>query len=146
MTVTIKILDNHDADILKNIDPDVFDDPIDVPRSIEFLADPRHHLGVAIDGDQVIGFVSAVHYIHPDKPRPELWINEVSVAETHRRQGLGKRLLAAMFAVGRELGCAEAWVLTDRENTAAMNLYAAVGKAEAPSDHVMFTFHLGARL
>jgi hypothetical protein len=37
-------------------------------------------------------------------------------------------------------------VLTDRENTAAMNLYAAVGKAEAPSDHVMFTFHLGAQL
>lgn len=142
MTIAINILSHDDAGILKSIDPDVFDDSLDLPRAAEFLADPRHHLAVAIHDDQVIGFVSAVHYVHPDKSRPELWINEVSVAETYRRQGLGKRLLEAMFDVARELGCAEAWVLTDRENTAAMSLYSAVGNAAAPSDHVMFTFHL----
>ncbi|MEG4941845.1 GNAT family N-acetyltransferase [Microcoleus sp. F4-D5] len=142
MTIAIKILNHNDADILKNVDPDVFDDAIDLQRSEEFLADPRHHLAVAIEGELVVGFVSAVHYVHPDKPHPEMWINEVSVAETHRRQGLGKRLMNAVFDVARELGCAEAWVLTDRENTAAMNLYSAVGNPETPSDHVMFTFNL----
>jgi hypothetical protein len=40
------------------------------------------------------------------------------------------------------LGCTEAWVLTDRENTAAMNLYSAVGNVEKPTDCVMFSFHL----
>ncbi|MBD2100413.1 GNAT family N-acetyltransferase [Leptolyngbya sp. FACHB-261] len=143
MTIVIKSLGRNDADILQNVDPDVFDDPIDLSRADEFLADPRHHLVVALATDRVIGFVSAVHYVHPDKPHPELWINEVGVAETYRRQGLGKRLLQSMFDVARELGCAEAWVLTDRENTAAMNLYSAVANAEAPSDHVMFTFNLG---
>jgi hypothetical protein len=34
--------------------------------------------------------------------------------------------------------------MTDRENTAAMRLYAAAGSTEAPTDHVMFTFRLGA--
>ncbi len=142
MTIAIKILNHNDADILKNVDPDVFDDAIDLQRAEEFLADPRHHLAVAIEGELVVGFVSAVHYVHPDKPHPEMWINEVSVAETHRRQGLGKRLMNAVFDVARELGCTEAWVLTDRENTAAMNLYSAVGNPETPSDHVMFTFNL----
>lgn len=142
MTIAIKILNHNDADILKNVDPDVFDDAIDLQRAEEFLADPRHHLAVAIEGELVVGFVSAVHYVHPDKPHPEMWINEVSVAETHRRQGLGKRLMNAVFDVARELGCPEAWVLTDRENTAAMNLYSAVGNPETPSDHVMFTFNL----
>lgn len=144
MTIAIKILNHHNAGILKNIDPDVFDDSIDLPRAEEFLADPRHHLVVAINHDQVIGFVSAVHYVHPDKVHPELWINEVSVAESYRRRGVGKRLMEAMFDVARKLGCVEAWVLTDRENTAAMNLYLTVSNAEAPSEHVMFTFHLGA--
>lgn len=144
MTIAIKILNHHNAGILKNIAPDVFDDSIDLPRAAEFLADPRHHLVVAINHDQVIGFVSAVHYVHPDKAHPELWINEVSVAESYRRRGLGKRLMEAMFDVAQKLGCAEAWVLTERENTAAMNLYLTVGNAEAPSDHVMFTFRLGA--
>lgn len=72
MTISIEILDRDDLDILKNIAPGVFDDRIDLPRTSEFLADPRHHLVVAIDNNLVIGFVSAVHYVHPDKPQPEL--------------------------------------------------------------------------
>jgi aminoglycoside 6'-N-acetyltransferase I len=144
MAIEIRLLGPHDAGILAAIAPDVFDDPIDVGRAREFLADPRHHLAVAVDDGQVVGFVSAVHYLHPDKPHPELWINEVGVAATHRRRGLGTRMLRAVFAVARGLGCAEAWVLTDRANTAAMRLYAAVGGPHQPTDHVMFTFRLGA--
>jgi ribosomal protein S18 acetylase RimI-like enzyme len=144
MTIEIKILGPQDAGVLANVAPDVFDDPIDVVRADEFLADRRHHLVVAVDNGQVVGFVSAVHYLHPDKPRPELWINEVGVATTHQGRGLGKRLLRAVLALAQDLGCAEAWVLTDRVNTAAMRLYAAAGNTEAPTDHVMFTFKLDA--
>ena len=144
MTIEIKVLGPQDAGVLANIAPDVFDDPINVGRTKEFLADSRHHLAVAVEDGWVVGFVSAVHYVHPDKPRPELWINEVGVAATHRRRGLGTRLLHAAFAVARGLGCAEAWVLTDRANTAAMRLYAAAGGPHQPTDHVMFTFRLGA--
>jgi aminoglycoside 6'-N-acetyltransferase I len=142
MAIDIKLLGPQDTGVLANTAPDVFDDPIDPARAGEFLADPRHHLAVAIEDGWVVGFVSAVHYVHPDKPRPELWINEIGVAATHRRRGLGTRLLHAVFAVARKLGCAEAWVGTDRANTAAMRLYAAAGSTEGPTDHVMFTFKL----
>jgi ribosomal protein S18 acetylase RimI-like enzyme len=144
MAIEIKLLGREGAGVLARIAPDVFDDLIDVGQANEFLADPRHHLAVAVDDGLVVGFVSAVHYVHPDKPRPELWINEVGVAATHRRRGLGTRLLRAVFAVARGLGCAEAWVLTDRANTAAMRLYASAGSPDQPTEHVMFTFRLGA--
>jgi ribosomal protein S18 acetylase RimI-like enzyme len=144
MAIEIKLLGREDVGVLAHVAPDVFDDPIDVGRADEFLADPRHHLAVAVENGLVVGFVSAVHYVHPDKPRPELWINEIGVAETHQRRGLGTRLLHAVFAAARALGCVEAWVLTDRENTAAMRLYAAAGSPHQPTDHVMFTFRLGA--
>jgi GNAT superfamily N-acetyltransferase len=142
MAIEIKVLGPHDAGVLKHVAPDAFDDAINAPRAQEFLADPRHHLAVALDDGLVVGFVSALHYVHPDKPRPELWINEVGVAATHRRRGVGTRLLRAVFAVARGLGCAEAWVLTDRANSAAMRLYAAAGSLHQPTDHVMFTFRL----
>jgi aminoglycoside 6'-N-acetyltransferase I len=77
----------------------------------------------------VVGFASGVHYVHPDKP-PELWINEVGLAPTYRRRGLGKALLRALFAVGRAHRCTVAWVLTDRSNVAAMALYESVGGIE----------------
>ena len=142
MAIEIKLLGREDTGVLAHIAPEVFDNPIDVGRANEFLADPRHHLAVAVEDGLVVGFVSAVHYVHPDKPRPELWINEVGVATTHRRRGLGTRLLHSVLAVARELGCAEAWVLTDRANPAAMRLYTAAGSTEAPTDAVMFTFRL----
>jgi len=144
MAVDIKLLGPQDAVVLANIAPDVFDDPIDARRANEFLADPRHHLAVAVENGWVVGFVSAVHYVHPDKPRPELWINEIGVAATHRGRGLGTRLLSAVFAVAQVLGCAEAWVLTDRANTAAMRLYSTAASTQAPTDAVMFTFKLDA--
>lgn len=120
----------------------VFDDPIDSDAARAFLADPRHHLVVALDGEVVVGFVSAVHYAHPDKPRPELWINEVGVAPTHQGQGIGKAMLREMLALAKELGCSLAWVLTERDNLPAMRLYAAAGGQAAPQDAVMFEFAL----
>jgi hypothetical protein len=39
----------------------VFDNDIDPRRVKEFLADPRHHMAVALMDDQVVGMASAVH-------------------------------------------------------------------------------------
>lgn len=141
MAIEIKVLGNQDVAVLTNVAAGVFDDPIDLARAEEFLGDPRHHLVVAVEEGLVVGFVSAVHYVHPDKQRPELWINEVGVSETRRRRGVANRMLNSILEVGRAAGCAEAWVLTDHENTAARQLYAAIG-GEAPVDQVMFTFQL----
>ncbi len=137
-----KLLKAGDEAVLQSVAPDVFDDPIDPAAAAEFLADPRHHIAVAIDEGVVVGFVSAMHYVHPDKPQPELWINEVSVAETHRGQHIGRRMLDMMLSHAIRLGCSEAWVLTHRTNPAAMRLYASCDGIEADEDAVMFEFNL----
>jgi aminoglycoside 6'-N-acetyltransferase I len=142
MPIEVKILRAGDEAVLDRVADDVFDAPIVAAAAREFLSDARHRLAVALDDGVVVGFASAVHYVHPDKPRPELWINEVGVAGTHQGRGLGRSLLEAMLADARELGCGEAWVLTDRTNAPAMGLYAAVGGEIAPGDCVMFTFFL----
>jgi GNAT superfamily N-acetyltransferase len=139
----IRLLQPGDDDVLDTIGPEVFDSALDRQATNEFLRDPRHHIVVAIDGDAVVGFASAVHYVHPDKPSPELWINEVGVASTHRGRGIGKAVLATLLDHARHLGCVEAWVLTDRGNQAAMRLYESSGGSEARTDQVMFTFALG---
>ena len=131
--------------MLANVAPEVFDDPIDATATAEFLRDPRHHLVVARDDGRVVGFASAVLYVHPDDPRPELWINEVGVAPSHHRQGIGRALLEVLLGIARRAECAEAWVLTDRSNEAAMRLYAGLGGQEAPDETIMFTFYLDAQ-
>lgn len=142
MSIEIRVLGRDEAEALDRLAPGVFDDPLIPTRTAEFLADPRHHLVVAFADGSVVGFVSAIHYVHPDKPRPELWINEVGVATTHQGKGIGKQLIEAALALARRLDCAEAWVLTDRSNRPAVALYTSAGGKVAPGDGVMFAFAL----
>ena len=137
----IRILTSGDTPVLDRTAPDVFDEPVHPRWTAEFLADPRHHLAVALSDGVVVGMASAVHYVHPDKP-PELWINEVGVAAAHHRQGLARQLLQALFGRGRELGCTQAWVLADQSNTVALRLYTSVGGEAAAEPCVMFEFPL----
>ena len=82
--------------------------------------------------------VSAVDYVHPDKPR-ELWINEVGVSPQWQQRGIGKKLLQVMFEHGRSIGCAEAWVLTDPDNAPARKLYRSVKGEEELSVYITFS-------
>jgi GNAT superfamily N-acetyltransferase len=141
MPITFRVLEPTDGAVLEQVAPDVFDGPVDVRWSAEFLADPRHHLAVAIESGQVVGMASGVHYVHPDKP-PELWVNEVAVAPTHQGQGVGRQVLLALLAHARTLGCQEAWVLTSYDNAAARRMYAAAGGAEEQEAPLMINFDL----
>jgi ribosomal protein S18 acetylase RimI-like enzyme len=132
MNCTIEILGPGDDHILQNVATNVFDNPINAAWTKEFLEDFRHHIAVAIDEKLVVGFASAVHYIHPDKPA-ELWINEVAVAPTHRGLGLGKAIIRALFEVGKVHNCVTAWVFTNRDNAEAMALYSSMGGIQGGS-------------
>jgi ribosomal protein S18 acetylase RimI-like enzyme len=140
--IEIKLLGPNDSDRLNHVAENVFDDPIVMSSAREFFNDPRHRLVVALDNDVIVGFISAVIYLHPDKSAPEMWINEVGVAPSHQGRGIGKRLMRQTLEIARQAGCAEAWVLTDRRNEAAMALYKSVGGIEGEPDTVLFTFKL----
>src|SRR5687768_6803980 len=86
MRVDIILLKPGDEHILDRVARDVFDGAVDPALAREFVADRRHHIVVAIEDNVVVGMVTAVDYIHPDK-KPQLWINEVGVAPTHQRRG-----------------------------------------------------------
>ena len=67
MAIEIRMLESGDDAVFEHVAPGVFDNECDPLLIAEFLADARHHLAVAIDGAQLVGFASGVHYIHPDK-------------------------------------------------------------------------------
>ncbi len=134
----IRLLQPEDAAVFDRIAPEVFDFAVRPELVAEFLRDPRHHMAVALAEQQLIGMASAVHYVHPDKPT-ELWINEVAVTPAYQDRGIGRQLLQALFARGRELGCVEAWVGTDHTNIAARRMYAAVGGKEQSILYVTFS-------
>ncbi len=123
MTVEIRYVGPGDEDLFDRVAPDVFDHPVERRQLTYYLASPGHHLMVAIAGGEVVGQVAAVVHRHPDGRPTELYIDEVAVAPALQRQGIARRLLDAMLALGKDLGCQEAWVGTEPDNVPARYLY-----------------------
>jgi ribosomal protein S18 acetylase RimI-like enzyme len=122
MPFTVKRLTSGDEPVFAHLAPDVFDEPVSAPRLTAYLTTPGHIMVVALEGDLVVGQCAGVIHRHPDKPT-ELYVDEVGTASTHRRQGIARAMLDELFAWGRELGCAEAWLGTELDNDAANALY-----------------------
>lgn len=139
MDLEIRKLTIGDDAVLSQVAGDVFDEPIDPARLKDYLADPSHHMFVAIADGLAVGQCAAVVHRHPDKVT-ELYIDEVGVAPAFQRQGIARKMLEAMFALGRELGCGEAWVGTENDNTPARRLYEERGAK--PEPFVMYLYKL----
>jgi aminoglycoside 6'-N-acetyltransferase I len=139
--LVVKVLAEGDRDVLDDVAPDVFDEPLCADWTEEFLADPRHHIVVALDSGRVVGFVSGVHYVHPDKP-PELFVVELGVAPTHRRRGIATRVFAKLLDEGKRFGCRVAWVPTEADNDLARAFYDSLAGHTGAESVVHYSFPL----
>jgi ribosomal protein S18 acetylase RimI-like enzyme len=101
---------------------DLLDGPMLPAAAERFLNDPGHHMLIAYVDGEPAGFVSGVEMTHPDKGT-EMFLYELGVGETYRRQGVGSALVDALMELAREKGCYGMWVLCDEDNEAAVKTY-----------------------
>lgn len=142
MNVEIRRLRPGDDALVMQVAADVFDEPVRPDRLTAYLASPGHFMIVAVADGIVVGQCAAVIHRHPDKVS-ELYIDEVGVAPPFQRQGIARRMLDAMFALGREHGCKEAWVGTEPDNLAARALYETTKEEHEPAEaFVMYVYRL----
>ena len=104
----------------------LFDGPARPDATARFLAEAGHHLLIAYEGGQAVGFVSGVEVTHPDKGT-EMFLYELAVDEPFRRRGIGRALVERLAALARAAGCYGMWVVTDDDNEAARATYEGTG-------------------
>jgi ribosomal protein S18 acetylase RimI-like enzyme len=135
----IRVLGPGDEDRVVAASP-LFDGPADLITAQRFLHEHGHHLLVAYEGEYPAGFASGVEMTHPDKGT-EMFLYELAVEESFRRQGLGRALVEHLRNLAQERGCYGMWVLTDGENTGALATYeSSGGVAETGQVVVVWTF------
>ena len=139
LQLEIRRIKPGDEALFDRVAADVFDEPINARRLAAYLAEPSHLMLVALHAGEVVAQVAAVVHRHPDKPT-ELYIDEVGVTPALQRQGIARRMVAEMFALGTALGCEEAWVGTEPHNVAARRLYESRGATAEP--FVMYEYEL----
>ncbi|MEU5823690.1 MULTISPECIES: GNAT family N-acetyltransferase [Streptomyces] len=111
-----------------------------VPADSAFL-DPRSVMAfVASEGDEVLGWCWGYRLGRPDGSMM-LYVHGLDVAEAYRRRGIGRSLLTAFMAVGKEAGASTMFLFTDEANAAARSLYESLGggpPAQSPSVNYWF--------
>jgi ribosomal protein S18 acetylase RimI-like enzyme len=122
MSIEIRKLMSGDEAVLGNVAPGVFDEPVRPDLVKRFLATPNYRIFVALDGDLVVGMCTGFTHFHPDKDE-EFFVNELGVDDSYRRRGIGERLLRAILAEAKSMGCPDVWIGTETDNAPALALY-----------------------
>lgn len=107
----------------------------------DFLSRPENVFIVALHGGVPVGYIVAYLLDRIDRNQQMMFFYEIGVAESHRRRGVGKRMIGALKAICREAGVMKMWVPTGRFNVAATRLYASTGALPFPSgDEVTYAY------
>ncbi|MBL8804134.1 MAG: GNAT family N-acetyltransferase [Planctomycetes bacterium] len=143
--IAVRVLAARDLELFERVEPDVFDYQVRREWALDALSDPRHVVAVALEGERgrerIVGMCTAYAYSHPDKPR-QLFVNELGVAGPWRGRGIAGRMVEVVLARGRELGCVEAWVATELDNTPARRTYSKLAAREEPDHAVVYVWEL----
>src|SRR5690606_18266921 len=85
---------------------------------------------VAREGDAIVGGLVAYQLEKFEQARSEIYIYDLAVAETHRRQGIASALIAALKPIARKLGAWVIYVQADYGDDPAVALYTRLGARE----------------
>lgn len=92
------------------------------------LADDARHLTVATVEERVVGsadLLIAPNLTHDGRP----WgiVENVIVASAHRREGVGRALMAHLFSSARAAGCYKVQLLSGKHRSEAHRFYRSIG-------------------
>jgi aminoglycoside 3-N-acetyltransferase I len=96
------------------------------------LAQPHFIALAALDGDAVVGGIAAYELMKFEQQRSEIYLYDLAVLESHRRQGIASALIERLREIGAARG---AWVIfvqadTDEDDRPAIELYSKLGSRE----------------
>ncbi|HEY4393981.1 MAG TPA: AAC(3)-I family aminoglycoside N-acetyltransferase [Polyangia bacterium] len=94
------------------------------------LAKPQMLVLVALDGAKVVGGLVAYELEKLEQARSEVYLYDLAVAETHRRQGIATALIRALGKLAKERGAYVMFVQADRTDPPAIRLYESLGTRE----------------
>jgi GNAT superfamily N-acetyltransferase len=100
-----------------------------------FLGDDVMRALVAVEDGALVGLIHAVFHPVTSSNQPVCFLNDLFVAETGRRRGIGRRLIEALYDLARAKGALRVYWHMQVENHTAAELY---DRVASRSGHTVF--------
>jgi GNAT superfamily N-acetyltransferase len=88
---------------------------------------PAAFVLLAEDDEVIVGLASYSFLWPAAGVTRSLFLKELYVRQSHRRRGVGRELMAAVFGVAEERDCSRVEWMTERDNRAARSFYGSLG-------------------
>ncbi len=118
-----------------DLDTDIADFEISTLK--KFLENKKNILILAILNSKVVGVLRAHILDRYDGKGGEMFLNEIDVTENHRQKGVATKLVSKMKDIAQDSNCFETWVVTNRSNIPAVEMYKKNGYSEENPDDVV---------
>lgn len=142
LPVSIDRVNGLDADALERIRADFPDHHWKLESANEFLADKNNFLITSKDAERVVGILIGHRLARLDAAQAQVLLYEIDVHPDFRKRGIGSAMIQELKNLAKESGASEVWVITNKSNEAAMQLYEATGGTTKHDDDVVFDFKL----
>ncbi len=113
-----------------------------LPHLQRLLANPTNYLIVAIAGGRPVAFLSAYQMPALASDASMVYLFEIEVAVTYRKQGIAKGMIQLLKTLCRQSDVEMIWVGTENENIVAKHLYASTGGVCEEEDSCEFVYRL----
>jgi putative acetyltransferase len=110
---------------LEEKDREVLSDPW------KYILQPGGHIIMAVDGDRAIGCCALIAMSDGI-----FEVAKMTIEESYRGAGLGRRLLSAVIETGRAIGARGLYLETNHRLKNAIHLYESLGFTHVPADRV----------
>jgi aminoglycoside 3-N-acetyltransferase I len=107
-----------------------------------YLGDRANVVFLAEENGRAVGFLRGTALRQVDTRRRQMFLYEIAVARSSRRQGIGRRLIEALVVYCKSHGLQEIFVFTNPRNLAAVRLYRSTGGGTETSGDRMFVYRL----
>lgn len=136
----IKRLMKNDIDLLKNSIVEKGTVIKSISNVEKFLSNENNYLIAYIENAKILGFVLAYTLQRYDGRGEMLYLHEIDVVETHRKQGIATKLMNEIKELKDKNGFDKIFLVTNKSNEAAVSLYESTGGVASSDDDIIFTF------
>ncbi len=102
------------------------------------LSQPSFWAIAALDGDELVGGITAHTLPMTRTQSSEIFIYDIAVRPEHQRRGVGRQLMIALRTAAAAVGIHDIFVPADDDDIHALDFYRALGGEESPV--TFFTF------
>ena len=142
----IRRLDRSDGQLLKDAVSALLshghpaDTSAEEDHLVRALADPTCYFLLGVDGEQMLGYLSAFQFPNVQRNDFLVYLYDIVVHPEHRRCGIGRRLVEALKQCCKVDNVATIWVGTSLQNRAARRMFEATGAERISETYAEYVY------